>query len=87
MPERDCHGSGEVQHVDRAAPPHLAVDELARERITRPALHVDRNDVRMTHQAEPRRGRVGALDARDDRLTGRIVGGRVALHREPAAPR
>ena len=37
VPERDGHGCGEVQHVDRAPAPDLAVDELAAEGVVRPA--------------------------------------------------
>ena len=36
------HRGGEVQHVDRATAPDLAVDELAAERVVLPALGADR---------------------------------------------
>src|SRR5439155_26509820 len=35
--QRDGHRRGDVEHVDRAASPYLAVDELAGERIVLPA--------------------------------------------------
>ena len=38
----DGHRRGEVEHVDRAAAPDLAVDELAAERIAAPAVGVGR---------------------------------------------
>ncbi len=36
--DRDRHRRGLVQHVDRAASPHLTVDELASERVARPPV-------------------------------------------------
>ena len=60
----DRHRRGEVEHVDRAAAPDLAVDQLATERIARPSALVDRHDIGVAHQAQARSGRVAALDAR-----------------------
>ena len=37
-----------VLHVDRAAPPHAAVGDLARERVTAPVERVGRHDVQVT---------------------------------------
>ena len=55
VPERDRHRRREVEHVDRAATPHLAVDQLAPERIVAPALGADRHDIGVAHQAQRRR--------------------------------
>jgi len=63
---RHRHGRREVQHVDRAAAPHLAVDELAAVGITAPAVGVGGDDVGVTHEHERRGLRVGALDAGDE---------------------
>src|SRR5262249_21936460 len=46
-----------------AATPHLAVHELAAERIARPVRRRHRYDVRVAHQAQRGRGGIGALDA------------------------
>ena len=73
--ERDGLGGGEVQHVDRAAAPHLAVHQLAAEGIARPVLGRHGHDVGVAHQAQRRRRRVGALDAGDEAgAAGRPVG-------------
>ena len=83
--ERDGHRRGEVEHVDRAAAPHLAVDELAAERIAPPAVGVRGHDVGVAHQQQRRRGRIAALDARDEVLA---PGPRlVALEVETVSPR
>ena len=66
MLERDRHGRGEVEHVDGSAPPHLAVDDLAAERVVAPTVLGDGHDVGVAHQQQRRRGRVGALDAGDE---------------------
>ena len=64
-PERDRHRRGEVEHVDRAAAPHEAVDDLGAERVARPAVGVHGHDVGVAHEQQARRVRVGALDPRD----------------------
>ena len=51
---------GEVQHVDRAASPQHAVDDLCGERIARPAGRFHRDDVGVPDEGEGRRGGVGA---------------------------
>ena len=66
--ERDGHRGGEVQHVHRAAAPHLAVDQFAAERVAAPAGFVDGHDVGVAHQAQGGRVGVGALDAGHQRL-------------------
>jgi hypothetical protein len=60
--ERHCLRCGEVQHVDGAASPDLAVDQLSAERITRPAVRVHGHDVGVAHQAQRRSVGVRALD-------------------------
>jgi len=62
--ERDRLGGGDVEHVERAAAPHLAVHELAAEGIAGPVLGRDRHHVGVAHQAQGRRLRVAPLDAR-----------------------
>ena len=59
----DGHGRRQVEHVDRAAPPHLPVDELAPEGVVRPVLGVGRHHVGVAEQGQ--RGSVAAppLDA------------------------
>ena len=69
--EHDRHRRREVEHVDRAAAPHLAVDQLAAERVVPPAGGVDRHDVGVTHQAQRGRRRIGTRDAGDERSTAR----------------
>ena len=67
-PDGEGHRCRLVQHVDRAAPPHLAVDELAPERISRPTVGlVRRDDVGVPHERQRRRGRVRSGDARHER--------------------
>ena len=68
--EGDRHRRGQVQHVDRAAAPHLGQrgpvpprrggDQLAAERITAPAGGVGGHDVGVAHEAQAGRRRVGA---------------------------
>ena len=60
------HRRGEVEHVDRAASPHLAVDELTAEGIVPPSVGVRGHDVGVPHQQQRGRGRIGAFDARDE---------------------
>ena len=67
--ERDRHRRRQVEHVDRTATPHLAVDQLAAERIATPPRLVDRDDVGVAHQAQARSVPVGALDAGHHRGT------------------
>ena len=59
----DGHGRGLVQHVDGAAAPDLTVDELASERVARPVVGTDRDDVEVPHPRQRGRLRIGALDA------------------------
>jgi hypothetical protein len=79
--EGDGHRRREVEHVDRATAPHLAVDQLAAERVAAPAGLVDRHHVGVAHQAEARRVGVGALDPGDERRPTR--GWLVLLEVEP----
>ena len=65
--EHDGHRRREVQHVDRAAAPHLAVDQLAAERVVPPSVNRDGDDVGVTHQTQRRGGRVRSRDPRDER--------------------
>ena len=65
--EDDRHRRREVEHVDRAAAPHLAVDQLAAERVVPPAGGVDGHDVGVAHQAQRRRIGIGAGNAGDER--------------------
>ena len=67
LAERHGLRRGDVEHVDRAAAPHLAVDQFTAERILRPAVGVHRDDVGVAHQAQRRRRRIAALDARHHR--------------------
>ena len=53
----------DVQHVERASAPHLALHQLAAERIARPRGGVHRHHIGVAHQAQRRRRRIGALDA------------------------
>ena len=66
--ERDRHRRRQVEHVDRPATPHLAVDQLATERILTPAVGIDRYDVGVAHQTQRRCVGVGPLDACDHRV-------------------
>ena len=72
--ERDRHRRSQVEHVDRAASPHVAVDDLARKRVALPTIRVDRHDIGMAHQQQRRRVRVAALDARDEVLAAGLRG-------------
>ena len=49
--EGQGHRRGLVEHVDRAAAPHLAVDDLAAERVAGPLVGVDRDDVGVARAA------------------------------------
>ena len=51
----DGHRRGEVEHVDGAAPPDLAVDQLAAERVAPPPVGGDRHDVGVAHEQQGRR--------------------------------
>ena len=70
-PDGHSHRRGEVQHVDGAAAPHLAVDQLAPEGIVAPARRVGRHDVGVAHQQQG--GCVGppTLEAGDPACAGR----------------
>ena len=95
--DRHRHRRGEVQHVDRAPAPHLAVDQLAAEGVARPALLADRDDVEVAEQGErraptgrgprcARRGSGGRAGARRPRGRGRCPrGGRAGCR--PSGPR
>ena len=69
----DGHRRSQVEHVNRAAPPHDAILDLRAEGIARPLGLVDGHDVRVPHEGQ---GRAGAAEVR-------------ALHRdyEGGAPR
>ena len=79
----DGHGCRQVEHVDGAAAPNLAVDELAAEGILAPVLRCHRDDVGVAHQAHRRGFRVPAFDAGDQR--GALGERLVALEVEAAA--
>ncbi len=66
LANRVGHRRGEVEHVDRAASPDLAVDQLSAERIIAPAVLIYGNDVGVSHQKDGRSVRVGSFDARDE---------------------
>ena len=82
--ERHRLRSGEVEHVEGAAPPHLAVHELASEGIARPVLGGHRHHVGVPHEAEGGRSGIRALDARDQALAPGSALGLVDLDVEPA---
>ena len=65
-PHGDRHRGGEVEHVDGAPAPDLAVDQLAAERVAPPPVRVDGHDVGVAHQEQRRRVGVAALDAGDE---------------------
>ena len=68
---RQLHGD-HVLHVDRAAAPDHAVDEIAAERVARPGLRVDGDDVDVAEQDERRLGGGAAGgEARDARAAAR----------------
>ena len=67
LPKGHCHRRGDVQHVDGATAPHLAVDQLAAERVATPAGRVHRHHVGVPHQAQRGCRGVAALDARHHR--------------------
>ena len=81
--ERGGHRRRDVQHVDGAAAPDLAVDDLAAERVARPGVAVDRHDVGVAHEAQRRRVGIGAVDAGDERPPTRT--GLEPLHGEAGA--
>ena len=55
----DGHRRGQVEHVDRATPPHDAVLDLGAEGIARPLGLVDGHDVRVPHEGQGRAGAAG----------------------------
>ena len=63
--ERDRRRGDLTFHVERAAAPHLAVHELAAERLTLPLARVGENDVRVREQRK-RRAVAAAADAGDE---------------------
>ena len=71
VPGDHRHRRGQVEHVDGATPPDLAVDDLAAERVLVPAVGVDRYDVGVAVQTEARRLGVSALEASNDGCTAR----------------
>ena len=67
--DRQLHGH-HVLHVDRAAAPHHAVDQITPEWIARPRLGVDRHDVEVAQQDQRRLGgRAGGAQAPEARST------------------
>ncbi len=72
--EGDGHRRGQVQHVDRPAAPHLAVDHLAGERIVPPPVGVHRHHIGVGHEAQRWRVRIGPFDPGDQRVTSRSRG-------------
>ena len=63
--EGNRHRRCGVEHVDRAAPPDHAVDELAAEGIPLPSVRIHRHHVDVAHQAQTGRARVAAFDPCD----------------------
>jgi hypothetical protein len=61
------HRRRDVQHVDGAPAPHLALHQLPAEGITRPRVRVGRNDIGVPEPAQRRCRRIGALDASHER--------------------
>ena len=62
MAEGHCHRRGEVQHVDGAAAPDLAVDQLAAERVVPPVVGVGGDDVGVPEQRQRRRVAVASFE-------------------------
>src|SRR3546814_13663532 len=48
--EGHSHRGGQVEHVDRPAPPHLDVDQLASEGVAIPAIVAYRSGKRVDHE-------------------------------------
>ena len=69
--ERDRHRGREIQHVDGTTAPHLSVDKFPAKGVARPATLVDRHNIGVAHQAQARRIRIAALDARHERTAAR----------------
>ena len=63
VPDGHGHGGHVVQHVQGAAAPHLAVDQVTTERVARPADGVGSDDVGRGVVEQGGCGRVGPLDA------------------------
>jgi hypothetical protein len=57
------HRGGQVEHVDGAAAPHLAVDQLAAERVAPPTVRTGRHHVGVAHEQQARRVGSPPLDA------------------------
>ena len=70
--EGDRLRCGEVEHVDRTASPHEAVDDVGAERVAAPAVGVHRHDVGVAHEHERRRVGVGALELHHQALAPRL---------------
>ena len=98
LPERHRHRRRDAQHVDGAAAPHLAVDQLAAERVARPPVGVDGHDVGVAHEAQrrarrdrcPRCGRRSTCvpaGCRSGRRRGRRLRGTSAAGRRCGPPR
>ena len=83
--ERDCGGGDLALHVERAPPPHLAVDEVAAERLALPLARVGEHDVGVREQRE-RRAVAATANPRDEVRTLRARARR-AQHSTPAASR
>ena len=72
----DGHRGGQVEHVDRAAPPHDVVLDLRAERFARPLALVDGHDVRVPEEGQRRAGaaRIRALDRDHEGRATRVRG-------------
>jgi hypothetical protein len=81
VPEGHRHRGGEVEHVDGASAPDLAVDELGTKGVPAPALGADRHHVGVGQVHQHRRVGPRRLDAGDQRDP--AGGGLVALHVGP----
>ena len=70
----DSHRGGQVEHVDRAAPPHDVILNLRAERIARPFRRIHGHDVRVPEEGQRRAGaaRIRALDRDHERGTARV---------------
>ena len=72
----DGHRGGQVEHVDRAAPPHDVVLDVRAERIARPLGLVDGHDVRVPEEGQRRAGaeRIRTLDRDHEGRATRVRG-------------
>ena len=76
LASHDGHRGGQVEHVDRAAPPHDVVLDVRAERIARPLGLVDGHDVRVPEEGQGRAGagRIRALDRDHEGRATRVRG-------------